>query len=983
VAKSRQQREGVRETVVRVSVLGPVTAWQGEHEISPGQPRQRAVLGVLATRANRVVSRSELVDAVWGHQSPASAEGGIYTYVAGLRRILEPDRPRRDPGRVLVSAGAGYMLRLGPDALDAVVFERDLGQARKLRAQGDLSASANMLDHALGLWRGMAFAGVPGPFADAERQRLAELRTAAAEERADVFIALGRHEEALPDLTVLVAEHPMRERSRGLLMIALYRCGRQAEALQAYRDARDALAEELGIDPGSELSRIHQQVLAMDPALDPPKAAVTAAAAAGQGTEGREDGIPAQVPLEISGFTGRQSELGRLHSMLPGTAGTTIPVAVITGMAGIGKTALAIRFARQVLPQFPDGQLYVNLRGFDPSGLPLQPGDVLRRFCDALGVPPKRVPDAIEAQVGLFRSLLDGKRMLLVLDNARTTEQVRPLLPGSPGCMVLITSRSQLTGLVAAEGARPLPLDVLTHDEARQVLDLRLGADRTAAEETAAAELIRLCARLPLALSVISARAATQPGLGLADLAAELHDGQARLDLLDAGDEATTNVRAVFFWSYQQLCEKTARMFRLLGTQSSTDISPGAAGSLADIPLEEARAALAELTRASLLSEPVVGRYAFHDLLRAYAAEQARATESAADLEAAQLRLLDHYLRTAHAATLRVRPERQPPELPAPVPGAIEVTFRAYEQALSWMTVEQHSLLSALDDAAGRPGLEVYCWQLAWQISPLFVRNGRWREYRRAEQIALAAAEQLGDKVALVYGHRDLGYACLLMDDVAEADKHLAIALDQVTELGNHQLEAFVRNAMVLLYEKQERFAEALTHALEALRLGRAYATRPAIANAENAVGWMYAKMGQFSEALRHCRRSLELNRDTGNRMLTADVLDSLGFIYNGLGDYDHAITSYLQALAIYREVGDSNCIISALTGLGDAKLAAGQPAQARESWERALAAGYQLPAFDPGPLRKRLDEVAVAGPGDEPGGEPGEDVHGAVITAR
>ena len=527
-----------------------------------GQPRQQAVLGILAMRANRVISRGELVDAVWGQDPPASAEGGIYTYVAGLRRVIEPNRSLRGPGRVLVSSGAGYVLHLVPGQPDAVAFEQDLGRARQLRKAGDLTGAVVALNSALSLWRGIAFAGVPGPFAETERVRLGELRSAAAEERADVLLSLGRHEEVVPDLTAMVADHPLRERMRGLLMIALYRCGRHAEALRVFAEGRRVLADELGIDPGSDLSRIHQQVLTADPALavpDGPALVTLDGDAAGTGSvlgdgrprpraEGMVTPVPAQLPLDAPGFSGRHEELGILQAMLPAkSAGSgerprrrswtdqTVPIVVISGTAGTGKTALAVRFGRQVAKRFPDGQLYVNLRGLDPATPPMEPAEALRFFLDALGVPPYRIPADTEGRSALFRSLLDGKRMLIVLDNARNGAQVRPLLPGSPGSLVVVTSRNEMTGLVAAEGAVPLTLDVLSYDEAREMLVRRLGQDRAAAEPEAADEIISSCARLPLALGIAIGRAAGRPKRPLTELAAELRDARGRLDALEAG----------------------------------------------------------------------------------------------------------------------------------------------------------------------------------------------------------------------------------------------------------------------------------------------------------------------------------------------------------------------------------------------------------------------------------------------------------------
>lgn len=951
---------------LRVGVLGPVAAWRGETEVEAGQPRQLAVLGVLATRANRVVSRGELVDAVWGEQPPASAEGGIYTYVAGLRRVLEPDRPRRvpdrprrAPARVLVSASGGYMLRLDPGCLDSAQFEQLLSQARVLRAAGDLAPAEQAVTAALALWRGLAFAGVPGPFAEAERQRLGELRTGAAEDRADLLLALGRAAEAVPDLTALVAEHPLRERARGLLMIALYRCGRQAEALQAFHDARERLAEDLGIDPGDELTRIHRQLLAMDPAL------------AGQG--GGETAVlppqaappPAQVPPEAAGFAGRAAELRQLHAMLPVTAGGAA-VVVVTGTAGVGKTTLAVRFARQVAPRFPDGQLYVNLRGFDPSGAPTEPAAALRVFFEALGVPPQQVPDTLDAQTGLFRSLLDGKRMLLLLDNARATEQVRPLLPGSPGCMVVITSRSQLTGLVAAAGALPVPLDVLSAAEARELLAARVGPERVGAEPEAAAELVERCAGLPLALSVTCARAATRPGVALADLAAELRDARGRLDALETGD-VLTDLRAVFSWSYRNLSQPAARMFRLMGVHPGPDVAVPAAASLAGLPIAQARAALAELTRASLLTEDVAGRLGCHELLRAYAAEQAAAGESDAERAAAQCRLLDHYVRTAGAASARLYPAIGHVDLPSSPPDVVPESFGSYDAALAWFGAEHRVLHAVIAMAATDPALDGYCWPLAWYWSPFLNRRRQLHELAALQRTALRCAERAGDSVGLAHVHFELGQVIARLGDFAAGYEHLMWALELFTQLGDQASIGQVRHGLALLLNWQERYDEALEHATEALRLCRAFADPAVVAYAENAVGWIYAHLGRHAEALRHCRRALELHREAGSRSGAADTLDSIGYAYDGLADYVQAIVHYEQALEIYGDIGDPENQSSSLIRLGDAQLAAGLPEHARHSWEQALAVLTQVPGADTRQVRGRLAELATA-EGSAPG---------------
>jgi DNA-binding SARP family transcriptional activator/tetratricopeptide (TPR) repeat protein len=973
--------------VLRVGVLGPVTAWYGNDELRVGQPRQQAVLGILAMRANRVISRGELVDAVWGQDPPATAEGGVYTYVAGLRRIIEPGRSLRGPGRVLVSSGAGYVLHLVPGQPDAVAFEQQLARARQLRKNGDQAGAVTALEGALGLWRGAAFAGVPGPFAETERVRLAELRSAAAEERADVLLALARHEEVVPDLTAMVADHPLRERMRGLLMIALYRSGRPAEALRVFSDGRRVLAEELGIDPGSELFRIHQQVLTSDPALDLPAPggqAVTLAPrnparprkqdAADQpppkgtlaGPRGSDGSslpgapasvfpVPAQLPPDAPGFSGRREELAALHAMLPPVrpAGTEdpVPVVIVSGTAGVGKTALAIHFGRQVAKRFPDGQLYVNLRGRDPGSPPMEPGEALRFFLDAFGVPPHRIVASTEERSALYRSLMDGKRMLIVLDNARNAAQVRPLLPGSPGCLVLATSRNQMAGLVAAEGAALVELDVLSHAEAHEMLARRLGQDRVAAEAGAADEIIEACARLPLALSVAVGRAAAggRSRRPLAELAAELRDARSRLDALE-DDDVATDMRAVLSWSYDQLSPTAARMFRLLGLHPGSDISLSAAASLAGIPRAEAGDALRELVRAHMVTEHVSGRFTFHDLLRVYAADQAERHDPAPDRSAAMHRVLDHYLHTATSASQRFSPFRSPLRLVPPEPGVLPAEMADKDQAMAWFDAEIR-VLNALIGYASANGFDRHAWQIPWTLGPFFHRRGRWRDYTSSQRIALDAARRLQDPVALAHAHYLLGHAQSQMGDYDAADPNFHEALDLFRELGDRANEAVVLNGLGGMLEKQERYPEALAVALDALRMVKAAGHWWTQGTLENGVGWLYAHLGQYDDALKHCQRALSLHRESGHRGGAADTLDSLGFIYLHLGDLDQAKAHYEQAISAYREIGALFGEGNSLAGLGDVLLRQGQPDEARTVFLRAAVILDALP-------HPRADEV-------------------------
>jgi DNA-binding SARP family transcriptional activator/Flp pilus assembly protein TadD len=902
-------------------------AWNNDEELPVGQPRQQAVLGILAIRANRVISRGELVDAVWGQDPPPSAEGGVYTYVAGLRRIFEPGRSLRGPGRVLVSSGAGYVLHLVPGQPDAVAFEQHLHRARQMRKAGDLPGVAATLQTALAQWRGVAFAGVPGPFAETERIRLGELKSAAEEEKADALIALGRHEEILADLTVMVTEHPLRERMRGLLMLALYRSGRQAEALRVFGEGRKVLAEELGIDPGAELSRIHQQVLTTDPGLDitavPPDPSAVSSPSAVSAAR------PAHLPADAPGFSGRHDELAALHGLLNDR--NAVPVVVISGTAGVGKTALAVRFGRQVARRFPDGQLYLNLRGFDPSLAPLEPAEALRFILDALGVPPQRIPSDAEGRAALYRSLADGKRLLIVLDNAVGAAQVRPLLPGSSECLVVVTGRNEMSGLVAADGAKPVSLDVLSDDEAYEMLNRRLGHERVQADQEAAAQIIEACARLPLALGIAVGRAAGRPKRSLAEVATELREARGGLDALEA-DDAVTDVRAVFSWSYNQLGELAARVFRLLGVHPAPDISLAAVASLAGLPRPETGAALRELVRAHMVAEPVHGRYTFHELLRTYAADQAERFDTDAERREAVHRVLDHYLHSAISAEVRFQPNRVPPRPIQSLAGVSPVEVTDKEQALAWFKSEVQVLL-ALTGYADVNGFDEYAWQIPFAMAPYLLRSGRHPEWVATQWVAVAAATRLGDILAQAHSHYYLGWAQSSTGDNAKAEPNVRQSLALFRQLGDRGHEARALNGLAIMFTEQGRFAEALAVAQDGLRMVKAVGYWWVQATLETTVGWLYAELGQYDSALSHCQRGLGLQRESGNRAGVGDALATMGEIYSRHGDHAEAKTYFQQAIDVFRETGSTLDEARTLTNLGQALAEEGDQAGAKSSW--------------------------------------------------
>jgi tetratricopeptide (TPR) repeat protein len=673
--------------------------------------------------------------------------------------------------------------------------------------------------------------------------------------------------------------------------------------------------------------------------------------------------VPQQLPAAISCFAGRSVELERLTALLDDsrTSAGTVLIAAVDGMPGIGKTALAVHWAHQVASRFPDGQLYVNLRGFDPGGPPVSAAQAIRSFLDAFGIPAEQIPRSLDAQANLYRSRLAGCRVLVLLDNARDVEQVQPLLPGSPGCLVLITSRSQLTGLIA-QGAHPLTLDLPTGGEAHQLLERRLGSDRLMAEPISARAMVDLCGRLPLALSIVAARAVIHPHFSLAALTAELRSSGESLDAFEGGDPAS-NARAVFSWSYQQLSPAAARMYRSLGVHPGPDISVAAAASLDGVPVAQARSALTELARSNLITEPVAGRFALHDLLRAYVMEKATEDEHALEFRderrAAAHRVLDYYLHTAMAASHRFSPFRSPLHLADPAPGVLPADPMDKDTATAWFEAEV-SVLIALIAYADTNGFDTHAWQIPWALSPFFHRRGRWRDNIATQRTALAAARRLGDVLALAHALHLLGHAQSQVGDYESADLNLRQALGIFRDLGDRSNEAMVLNGLAGMLEKQERYSEALAVALDALEILKAVGHWHTQATVENGVGWLYAHLGQYDKALTHCQRALSLHRDSGHRAGTADTLDSLGYIYLHLGNLAQAKTHYEQANQLYRDLAAPFGEGVSLVGLGEAQLADGQSDAACKSWQQAVTILRNVPSYNIKQLELRLAQLEI-----------------------
>jgi len=676
--------------------------------------------------------------------------------------------------------------------------------------------------------------------------------------------------------------------------------------------------------------------------------------------------VPRQLPTRVPHFAGRAGELALLDAVLEAaasdraTGATGVVISAIGGTAGVGKTALALHWAHRVAHHFKDGQLYANLRGFDTRNEgPADPADVLRGFLDALGVHPERRPADTEGLAGLYRSVLAGRRMLVLLDNAADVAQVRPLLPASPDCLVIVTSRRELAALAAREGARLLQLDVLSEQEANELLVTRLGRERAAAEPWAVTELATLCARLPLALSVVVARAAAAPKLPLSSLAAELTELGGRLDALDVGDPAA-NVRTVLSLSYRHLPDKAARMFRLLGLHPGPDISAAAAASLAGMPVAAARGALRDLTRASLLTEVATGRYAFHDLLRAYAAEQGTPAEEVA---ATTRRMLDHYLHAAHQAHRVLYPGRELIGLDALAPGVTPETFGGKASALAWLEAEYQVLLKVTDVAA-RTGFDAHAWRLPVVLWTFHNVCGHWHDGTRLHHLALDAARRCHDLSGQAHVLRGLGSFAMSVGDTGEAYERLTAAQAAFTTLGDTLGLARTDVIFSQTLEYQGRHAEALAVMGDALRLCEgAPADRHMMlvrASALNGSAWNSVQLGDLSEARAFCHKAIELCQAIGYSPGEAGTWDTLGVVLQRLGTHDEAVPCFLRAVTLDREMGNRYDLAMVLAHLGETYAATGDPRGAREAWDESLAILRVLHHPAAGQVRRQLATLAA-----------------------
>jgi DNA-binding SARP family transcriptional activator/tetratricopeptide (TPR) repeat protein len=904
---------------VAINVLGELEVRLDGGPLPCGHARQRSVLTALAVDADRVVSVDGLIDRVWGERAPRRARSVLRTYLAHLRQALRPT------GATIVRRDTGYVLAVDPETVDLRRFHRLVASAR---GTGDPRAALALVEDALELWRGEPLAESDTEWAHAVRERLRQGHLAARADRVDLALRCGRHRELVAELTTWTTTNPLDERSAGQLMLALYRDGRQADALAHYRRTRQRLVEELGADPGPELQRLHQRILTADRSLnDAPPAADDATGPAA---------APRQLPAAPAPFVGRHDELDRLDETLRSLRSdpaATVVIGAIAGAGGIGKTWLALRWAHRNADRFPDGQLFVDLRGFSPGGQPMDPAVAVRGFLDALGVDPGRIPVDQHAQAALLRSLVAGKRMLLVLDNAVDAAQVTPLLPGSDTCTVLVTSRNRLPGLITGQGARHFALHSLDDTDARDLLTTRLGSARVEAEPAAVGELLRSCGGFPLALSIIAGRAHTNPHLPLTAIAEELRDSG--LDALDEGDPAAS-LPAVLSWSRRALTTDQATAFALLGTAPGPDIGFPAAASLVGMPPKEARNVLRALEQASLISQDGHGRYRMHDLIRRHCTDTAQQKLPDETREAALRRVLDFYVHTAHTAHRLLDIHRGLLPLDPPARGTHLQPLPDSQAAMAWFDLEHTNLLAVHHTAVTRALHDAVC-QLAWNLRTFHSRRGHRHDDLAVWRAAADAAAHLPDATTRIRVHRFLGRAYTALGRSEEATEHLHRALSLAEHHREPAEQAHTHRMIAHAVSRRGDDRGALDHAIRAQRLFREVGQPVWEASALNAVGWYMARLGDLDTARAYCQAALALHRQHRSAEGEASVLDSLGHIYHRAGDHHRAVDHYRQAVALFRVLGDTSDSADTLVHLGNPYAALGLHDEARAVWREAL----------------------------------------------
>ncbi|GAA0222316.1 BTAD domain-containing putative transcriptional regulator [Cryptosporangium japonicum] len=897
------------------TILGPLGVRRDDVDVDAGGRKQRVVLALLLARAGSTVGVAELVDTLWGDDPPSSAVNVVHRHIGLLRRVLEPALPIRTTGRHVLRTATGYRLQVEESSLDLLRFR---ALADRAREAVEPDRAIRLYAEALALWRGPAAAGLcvhPTLVAiDAEC-------TLVARNAADIALRHGPVGPVIPALRRAGQLNPLDEAVQARLILALAADGRQAEAVDRFHSVRRELDDELGIDPSPELLDAYERLLHRRTAPPGPRSATP---------------VPAQLPPDLPFFSGRVDVLARAEGLLAEDRRRNRPTVAlaIDGMPGVGKTTLAVHLGHRLAAHYPDGQLYVDLRGFSSRDAAMAPEEALRGFLSSLGVRPSGLPSELHALTGLFRSVVAGRRMVIVLDNCRDHEQLRHLLPASPESLVIVTSRLRLTSLISKDGGHPLPLGLPSRSEAHLFLARRLGEERVAAESAAVDEIVTRCGRLPLALALVAARAARTPELPLAEIAAELARGR---DLFGFGPDAATDLRAVFALSYQALTTGAADLFRLLPLHPGPDLTVESAAALAGVDTRSAAALLGELASHTLVHHRA-GRYRQHGLLRANAEDLGTSVDAAGPRRTAAIRVYEHYRASAHAAHLWLEPQLAAPDPPPVVAGVTPLRFENVGDAIAWFTAERQALLDVVAGARAHDAPDITA-HLALSLQDYLHVSGRIPEWARIAAAGVEAAVALGDVPGRARLSRSLAGALYMLRDFDAARAHLRHARRIAESIGDDAQLAVVDLNSAYVRGAQRRFADAVRHGGHALDRYRRLDDVRGQAAALRAVAANVAALGRRSEAIPLLREALSLSNAAGDVRGAGHGWDLLGRTYRQNGDSRAAVDHWLRAADSYRRSGTPAACAEVLLAVGDLRHQSGDHVAGRAAWREARSA--------------------------------------------
>ncbi|MFG2311838.1 BTAD domain-containing putative transcriptional regulator [Streptomyces sp. NPDC048566] len=915
---------------VRFGVLGPLEAIVDGTALKLGGARQRIVLATLLLNANQVVSADRLIGAMYGEAPPATARAQLQISVSGLRRLFGAHGVED----VIGTHPHGYMLRADERTLDALRFEALVAAARARHDEGEPEEAASTYGRALDLWRGAPLEGLTSAVVEAGADRLVEQRITATEEHIRLGLALGRHRAFVGELFDLVERFPLRERLRGLLMLALYRSGRQAEALNVYREARKLMLDELGVEPDIRLRRLEHSILVTDPRLDLPDSRAAPAA----GAAPADAGTPEMLPAAVADFTGREHLVADVRDLLVSfrdRSALAVPIVTLVGKPGVGKTAVAVQLGHEVAADFPDGRLFAELGGVGSA--PVSPAQVLERFLRALGTQGTAIPDDVEERAEMYRALLAKRRVLVVLDNVVEESQLRLLLPGKPSCAVIITSRGHIGGLA---GAVRVDVPTIAPSDSTRLLGRIVGARRVADEQEATRTLAALCGHLPLALRIAGARLAARPHWAIAELVERLEDETRRLDELDYAD---VGIRAGLSLTYDSLREDARRLFRLLALLEEGPFSLWAVMALLDLPEPAVHDLVHELMDAQLLDAVGTGtghhrQYRLHSLIRLLARERLATEESTQAREAAVRRVLGCFLFLLREA--RDREYGQDVLIQGrdvylyPLPDAF--VDRVLAEPLAWFSRERSSLLVHVRQAA-MMGLSAHCWGLAVTAVTFMETQVCLDDWRDTNEAALAASRRAGDRLGEAATLHSLGSLAVTRQDFARAEAHLLESAAIFEDIGEQLGGALATRALGYLARIRGRQDEATKRYEAALDVFRRGGESVAVAYVLHNLAQLRLDSGDEAAAGPLLDEALRLSREGSGRRVEAQVLHRLGQTHLDRGDCEAALEAFEQVLCIVLPIGDHTGEAYALHGIGSALLMAGKTEGAARALRRAL----------------------------------------------